>query len=394
MAMAVNFENIKFSQNIDMHAIDTVNNAVTGTNGVVSVKTPDTDFNGIPPEKIRASNGITFDIYEDGELKFFFDTTDDNRDPMDRIFVNGKKMSDEIHERIRAGIEQNNRDLDLLSPPGVSNIVSGITYNPLLGKKLAVIGDSLTVSPSKELSYGAFIAKRNNMVLVNKGRGGEKLCNDRTNALGQATNISTIKSYTNDIPVDADFILVQIGTNDAGDWWTRDKSLSIPDTDMTTNTFKGCFNNLLIGLKTYYPNAKIGIILPHCWGNNVGTNSEDVISSGATREVADWEKKQCHRLSIPVFDPVVDSRMVLWNAKTVYTNGTNVTSTEIQDSAIDWFEQTKRRIGTSQNKYTENKGYWQFQSPYFLDGIHMSEKGSLLMSFYYENWMKTVLMAN
>lgn len=234
-----------------------------------------------------------------------------------------------------------------ITPPGVTNIVNEMTSNPLWGKKLAVIGDSLTCTPSKEQSYGAFIAKRNNMVLVNNGRGGEKLCNDRTNALGQVTNISTIKSYTNDIPADADFILVQIGTNDAGDYWARDKELSVLDTDMTTNTFKGCFNNLLIGLKTSYPSAKIGIILPHCWGNNVGTNSEDVISSGTIREVADWEKKQCHRLSIPVFDPVVDSRMVLWNAKTVYTNGTTVTTTEIQDSAIDWFEQTKRRIGTS-----------------------------------------------
>ena len=232
------------------------------------------------------------------------------------------------------------------------------------------------------------------MVLVHNGRSGEKLCIDRTNELGQVTNISTIKSYTNDIPSDADFILVQIGTNDAGDWWARDEGLNIPDTDMTTNTFKGCWNNLLIGLKTYYPNAKVGMILPHCWKNNVGTNSEDAISTGTARRMSDWQKAQCHRLNIPVFDPVVDSRMVLWNSKTYSTNGTDITSSAIQDTALDWFEQTKRRIGTSQNTYSSRYGRWEFQSLYFIDGGHMTEKGNLLMSFFYENWMKTVLMAN
>ena len=108
-------------------------------------------------------------------------------DPMDKIFVNGIKMSDIVAEKVQSGIEHSQYET-------TSNIVRQMTYNPLWGKKLAVIGDSLTVSPSKELSYGAFIAKRNNMVFVNNGRSGEKLCVDRTNELGQVTNISTIKS--------------------------------------------------------------------------------------------------------------------------------------------------------------------------------------------------------
>ena len=95
-AGAVNFENVKFSQNIETRAIDVVNSAIIGTNGVVSLKTPDTDFSGIPEDKIRTTNGVTFDIYEDGEIRFFFDATDDARAPMDRIFVNGKNLSQEI----------------------------------------------------------------------------------------------------------------------------------------------------------------------------------------------------------------------------------------------------------------------------------------------------------
>ncbi len=89
-----------------------------------------------------------------------------------------------------------------------------MVYNPLWGKKLAAIGDSLISSPTHSTSYPYYIAQRNNMTLVHNGRSGERLCLDNTNALGQITNMSCIKSYTNDIPADADFILCQIGAND------------------------------------------------------------------------------------------------------------------------------------------------------------------------------------
>ena len=161
---------------------------------------------------------------------------------------------------------------------------------------------------------------------------------------------------------------------------------------MSTNTFKGCWNNLLVGLKINYPNARIGMILPHCWNFNLGTNSEDVVMSGKRRRLSNWQKLQCNRLNIPVFDPVTDTRMVLWNSKSYTTNGVDITSTEIQDSALDWFEQTKKRMGTSNNRYSERYGQWQFQSPYFVDAAHQSEKGALYLSFYYEQWMKTTLM--
>jgi len=95
-----------------------------------------------------------------------------------------------------------------------SETVGQMVYNPLWGKKLAAIGDSLISSPSHNTSYPYYIAQRNNMTLVHNGRSGERLCLDNTNALGQITNMSCIKSYTNDIPVDADFILCQIGAND------------------------------------------------------------------------------------------------------------------------------------------------------------------------------------
>jgi len=201
LCSGVPFESLNLSQNVEANALDAINATMENTNGISFIKSQDSRISGIPESKMRTANGITFDIYEDGEVRFFFDETDDPRDPLDKILVNNKKMSQVIQEKIDAG------DMDK-AKLATSNTILEMTYNPLWGKKLAVIGDSLTCSPGVNQSYSFFIAQRNNMVLVNKGRGGEKLCVDRTNELGQVTNISTIKSYTNDIPSDADFILV------------------------------------------------------------------------------------------------------------------------------------------------------------------------------------------
>ena len=171
--------------------------------------------------KARAGdvNGVTVDIYEDGKLKIYFNDPLADANPLDKILVNDVPLLDEIDKRV---FKQ---------------------YNPLYGKKLAVVGDSLTVAPSVGKSYSSFIAQRNNMILVNKGKSGQKLCGVKTNdTTGAMIADRLIVTYTNDIPSDADFILVQIGTNDSGEWWKRDETADppVPDTDMSTNTFKGC----------------------------------------------------------------------------------------------------------------------------------------------------------
>lgn len=143
--LAVPFQNMRLDHNIDTQSMDIVSHTIGETNGTLRIG----KVIGNPPV-FGNFNGITFDIYDEGELRFMFNELPDGVDPMDKIFVNGKKLSDEIHEQIQNGIEQNNMNLEILSPPGMSNIVYGMTYNPLWGKKLAVIGDSLTCTPSKD----------------------------------------------------------------------------------------------------------------------------------------------------------------------------------------------------------------------------------------------------
>ena len=181
------------------------------------------------------------------------------------------------------------------------------------------------------------------------------MCSIKTNdTTGAFVADRLLVTYTNDIPADADFILVQIGTNDSGDWWKRDETADppVPDTDMTTNTFKGCWNNLLYGLKKNYPNAKIGIILPNNWGVNVGSNSTEVIRNQRTMEMAKWQKLQCHRLNIPVFDPVEDTRGIVFNPQTYDA------AQSIDDVQLSWYDRMKLEMGTIQAWKDPKSGTW------------------------------------
>ena len=279
--------------------------------------------------------GITLDVLDDGTLNFNFDETDLLDNPIDRVYVNGKRLTEIIREKVELSIGQ-------LDP---TNQALSMLANPLWGKKLVAIGDSLTTAyPYSDLShsYPAYIAKRNNMTLVHKGVAGKMLCIDVA-----ASNPSLISCYTNDVPPDADFILCQIGANDtkSNGWWTRDSTNEVPvaDEDMTIDTFKGCWNNLLMGLKKNYPNAKIGMILAHNWVDNIGQRSEDVIPNTAKRQMTQWQKIQCQKLNIPVFDPQEDTRYFVFH-RSIYSSPTQVDVSELN---LDWYDRTKVEIGTA-----------------------------------------------
>ena len=270
-----------------------------------------------------------------------------------------------------------------------------MVYNPLWGKKLAVIGDSLIASPTSK-TYAHYLAWRNNMVLVHKGRSGEKLCHSLTNSSGVVTNPSCISSYTNDIPSDADFILCQIGANDSIQWWW-DSTNSVPDTDMSLDTFKGCWNNLLLGLKTNYPNAKIGMILANNWNENLGQKTEDVIPSetlGSRRSMTQWQKIQCQKLNIPVFDPQEDTKWFTYHMTRYNINGTTVTPDGVDESVMSWYDKMSREMGSDHSWYKSADNAWIFQTRWMNDNQHTSPNGNMLLSFFYEEWMKTVLICD
>ena len=150
-AFSVPFENIKFSHNVDTQSLEVARQSIGETNGVTTIGKIVPGTQGIPPQRISTLNGIVFDIYEEGTVKFFFNELDEDANPTDRIFINDKPLTEVIQARVDDGIQQSQGQAS-------SNVVQTIVYNPLWGKHLAAIGDSLTISPSMEVSYPYLIA--------------------------------------------------------------------------------------------------------------------------------------------------------------------------------------------------------------------------------------------
>ena len=139
--------------------------------------------------------------------------------------------------------------------------------NVLYGKKYVSCGDSFTAGdfsdgeyPKEEYydstrqtwkTYPYFIAKRNNMFLINEAKSGSTMYNNGD------SNAFSLNRYK-EIPTDADYITLQFGLNDGSA-----PIGTIDDTDNTTEM--GAWNVVLKYLIENHPYAKIGIIISDAW---------------------------------------------------------------------------------------------------------------------------------
>lgn len=151
--------------------------------------------------------------------------------------------------------------------------------NPLYGKKYVACGDSFTEGyyagyidehgkSGKESdaydkwmqvwkTYPWWIAKRNNMTLVNEAKSGS----DFTNVSG-AVNPFSATRYTQ-VPADADYITLMFGLNEYN--IADDPATLGTKTDSDNTTLWGAYNVVLQYFLTNMPYAKIGIIIPDAW---------------------------------------------------------------------------------------------------------------------------------
>lgn len=142
------------------------------------------------------------------------------------------------------------------------------SQNVLFGKKYVSCGDSFTAGafgkkyPKEEYydnalqswkTYPWYIAKRNNMFLVNESISGSTMYD---NGDDNAFSVSRYKK----IPEDADYITLMFGLNDI-----NAPIGTIDDSDNTT--VMGAWNVVLEYLIEHHPFAKIGIIISDAWLN-------------------------------------------------------------------------------------------------------------------------------
>lgn len=138
--------------------------------------------------------------------------------------------------------------------------------NVLHGKKLLTFGDSITDGRQHDyvynsglgyiLNYAGYVAKRNEMTYYNKGWAGGTLSYGAKSmvASGDAFNILLTDIGTPDI------ITFMYGFNDSN----NAEHHELGDLDSTDKaTFCGAWNFTIPKIRTLYPNARIGIIIPY-----------------------------------------------------------------------------------------------------------------------------------
>lgn len=193
-------------------------------------------------------------------------------------------MPADYEDRIVA-LEKAVEDMDDLDDIPVA---TGVLY----GKKYVACGDSFTAGPFSAKTeetwdgdmgvyktYPYWIAKRNQMTLVNEAQSGS----DFVNADG-ASNPFSVSRYKA-VPKDADYITLMFGLNETG--------VAIgTKTDSTNATLWGAYNTVFEYFLTTMPFAKIGVIIADAW---------------MTQAYSDALKEICTYWGIPYLDLKADN---------------------------------------------------------------------------------------
>ena len=159
------------------------------------------------------------------------------------------------------------------------------TANPLSGKILVATGDSICYGASYAGGYAGIIATENNMTVQNLGENGRCIA-DFDNKTGIYASITDMRS-------DADYILLEGGTNDTGDVQLGTITSGYTDT-LNTSTFAGAFETMLKNAINKFHGKKIGyIFIPK------GNPDFDSRTTGSYYNIA---KACCEKWGIPYCD--------------------------------------------------------------------------------------------
>lgn len=201
--------------------------------------------------------------------------------------------------------------------------------NPLYMKTAIFDGDSIcnggsvgTDSPYYKWGWAMRIARNNNMTFKNYGIGGGTITSGTTNSDGsnrhwESTNIATMASeYPN-----ADYVILESCLNDGFINLPIGDLSDTYDDDFDHTTFSGAVEYMLQQAITLFPNAKIGVIIPHRVKSNLNNWHEFV-------------RKACKKWSVPYIDLYYESGICVDNTTqnaVVFSDG----STHLSDAGYD-----------------------------------------------------------
>ena len=191
----------------------------------------------------------------------------------------------------------------------IEGVKKEVIKNYLYSKKILAVGDSMvqghSLSDSKNQTWLAKIAIRNNMTRYNKGTNGAKLAKIEYNGttdnsvFSKICESNTSQYISDDLLSTLDYILIYAGTNDI----QNDVQIGDIDSNIATE-FCGAINSICKNLQSRAPKAHIGFISPQL---RAGIEQK-------CQTYIDALKKVCAKYSIPVYDQGLNSGICWSNA--------------------------------------------------------------------------------
>lgn len=135
--------------------------------------------------------------------------------------------------------------------------------NPLDGKSIAFIGDSISYGTNWQGGYGKLIGEQYNMAVTNVSKGGATLADN----VPWSADTDGYRPYITDmldtLDGDYEYIIAEGGLND---YWAHSELGKITDgydDSFDENTMTGGMEKMFYELKYDFPNSKVGFVIVH-----------------------------------------------------------------------------------------------------------------------------------
>lgn len=135
--------------------------------------------------------------------------------------------------------------------------------NPLDGKSIAFIGDSISYGTNWQGGYGKLIGEQYNMTVTNVSKGGATLADNVHWSADSDGYRPYIADMLDNLDGDYEYIIAEGGLND---FWAHSELGEITDgfnDNFDENTMTGGMEKMFFEIKNDFPDSKVGFVITH-----------------------------------------------------------------------------------------------------------------------------------
>lgn len=139
----------------------------------------------------------------------------------------------------------------------------GTPSNPLEGKSIAFIGDSISYGTNWHGGYGKIIGEENNMTVTNTSRGGATFARNAQWTLDDDGTRPCILDMAENLDGEYDYIIVEGGINDFWAHVDLGNMTESFDGGYNEDTVTGAVESIFYTIRNEHPESKAGFVIIH-----------------------------------------------------------------------------------------------------------------------------------